>query len=78
MVRKDELEFDILVPFLREETRVSPKDADFPATSPGTRYEPYRVGKSGVNANAEERSRGSESTSQRMWVGGVGLEDLTE
>lgn len=53
MVRKDELEFDFLVPFLREEERPSPKDADFPATSPGTRYEPYVVGKSGVNADAE-------------------------
>lgn len=53
MVRKDELEFDFLVPFLREEERPSPKDADFPATSLGTRYEPCPVGKSGVNTDAE-------------------------
>lgn len=67
MVRKDELEFDVLVPLLREEARVSSKDADFPATSPGTRYEPYRVGTSGVNAHAEERIRGSESTRGCGW-----------
>lgn len=48
MGRKDELEFDFLVTFLRESERVSPKDADFSATSPGTRYEPYPVGSLGL------------------------------
>lgn len=53
MVRKDALEFDFSVSFLMEEERISPKNADFPATSPRTRYEPYWVGKSGININVE-------------------------
>lgn len=53
VVRKDDLEFDFSVSFLMEEGRISPKDADFPATSPRTRYKPYWVGKYGININVE-------------------------
>lgn len=53
VVRKDDLEFDFSVSFLMEEERISPKDADFSTTSPRTRYEPYWVGKSGININVE-------------------------
>lgn len=38
VVTEDELEFDVLVPFLWEEARPSPKDIDSSATSPGIRY----------------------------------------
>ncbi|ELK27030.1 T-cell receptor beta chain V region PHDS203 [Myotis davidii] len=37
VVRKDDLEFDFSVSFLMEAERISPKDADFPTTSPKTR-----------------------------------------
>lgn len=35
---KEELEFDVLVLFLCGEARLSPKDVDSSATSPGTGY----------------------------------------
>ena len=35
---KEELEFDVLMPFLCREARLSPKDVDFSAASPGTGY----------------------------------------
>ena len=38
MVKEEDLEFDVLVPYLCGETRLSPKDVDSSATSPGTRY----------------------------------------
>lgn len=54
------------MPFLREGERLSPKDADLPATSPGTKYESDPTGKFGINVDAQWRSRGSEATHQRM------------
>ena len=38
VVKEEDLEFDVLVPFLCGETRLSPKDVDSSATSPGTGY----------------------------------------
>ena len=38
MVKEEELEFDVLVPFLCGEARLSPKDVVSSATSPGTGY----------------------------------------
>lgn len=38
MVKEEELELDALVPFLCGEARLSPKDVDSSATSPGTGY----------------------------------------
>jgi hypothetical protein len=38
VVKEEELEFDVLMPFLCGEARLSPKDVDSSATSPGTGY----------------------------------------
>lgn len=49
---KEELEFDALVPFLCGEARLSPKDVDSSATSPGTGYG-LGPGNLGVTMHAE-------------------------
>ena len=38
MVKEEELEFDVLLPFLCREARLSPKNVVSSATSPGTGY----------------------------------------
>lgn len=70
MVRKDELEFDFLVPFLREEERPSPKDADFPATSPGTGMSPMSWGSLGLMLMLSRGVEGLRSLVRGWWVRG--------
>ena len=63
-MKEEELEFDVLLPFLCGEARLSPKDVVSSATSPGTGYGLIPGGNLGGICML--RSRGSEAPSQRM------------